>query len=303
MVKKYVLNRLEKTFIWLIVSIMQCLAPLIPHLILLRLGVLIGMAFQFFSKKRADRAADLCSRFLAVSPSEAHHYIRLSYCNLGRSLVELLRFKQDSSVELEQLVEVKGLSHLEKALAQGKGVVLVSGHIGNWELAGVWLGKRGYPINVIGAPQEDHRLTNLLFQLREKFCVQTIWKDSSLRKALECLKNRQILGIMLDQDGGKKGCLVPFLGLPARTSVGPVRLAQKTKSWVVPFFIVRNRSLPSRHHLEFFPGFTVEGDGDKSIFNALHHCNNLLSFWIKQFPDQWMYEGWLYERWELINRD
>ncbi len=301
MVKKNYQRRLEKTVIWLIVSILRFLVSLIPRPILLRLGAGIGMIFHFFSRKRAERAAVLCSRFLTVSRSEARHYIRLSYCNLGRSIMELLRFHHDSSADLEQLVEVTGLAYLEQALARGKGVVLVSGHIGNWELAGAWLGKRGYPIKVIGAPQEDPRLTNLLSQLREKFGVQTIWKDSNLRKALECLKNRQILGIMLDQDGGEKGCLVPFLGLPARTSAGPVRLAQKTGSWIIPFFVVRDRYIPNRHRLEFFPGFSVEEEGEKSMLKALHHCNNLLSSWIKQFPDQWMYEGWLYERWEPIS--
>jgi hypothetical protein len=71
------------------------------------------MTFRFFSKKRAERATVLCSRFLSVSYPEANDYIRLSYCNLGRSLMELLRFHQNSSAELEQLVEVKGLAYLE----------------------------------------------------------------------------------------------------------------------------------------------------------------------------------------------
>lgn len=303
MVKRNVLNNLENITTRKIVSILQFLAPIIPFPILLRLGKMVGLTFRFFSKKRARRAAILCSRFLSVSLSEAHNYIRLSYCNLGQSFMEILRLQRTSSKELEKLIEVKGLSHLEKAFAQGIGVVLVSGHIGNWELAGAWLGKQGYPINVIGALQEDQHINNLLSQLREKYGVQTIWKGLSFRKALECLKKGQIIGILLDQDGGKKGCLVPFLGFPARTPVGPVRLAQKTKSWIVPFIIVRHRSFPHRHRLEFFPGFTVEEDGEQSMIHALHQCNNFLSFWIKQYPDQWMYEGWLYERWESLQTD
>lgn len=297
MVKKNLLHHLEKTITWKIVAILQFLAPIIPYPMLLRLGTMVGLTFRFFSKKRAKRAALICSRFLAISLSEAQDYIRLSYCNLGQSFMETLRFQRVSSSEIEEIVEIKGLFHLEKALAQGKGVVLVSGHIGNWELAGIWLGKKGYPINVIGAPQEDHRLNNLLLQLREKYSIQTIFKGFSFRKAIECLKNGQIVGIMLDQDGGKKGCLVPFLGFPARTSVGPVRLAQKTNSWIVPFIMVRQRSFPHHHRLEFFPGFKVEEDSNNPLLDALHQCNNFLSSWIKQYPDQWMYEGWLYERW------
>ncbi|HSV30588.1 MAG TPA: lysophospholipid acyltransferase family protein [Atribacteraceae bacterium] len=290
-------KRMEKNLIWRVVTLLQFVSAHLSDRQRRHLGRVVGEVFYFFSRRRAEKAAGRCARILGLSRSEARTTIRRSYENLGISLLEILAFSGKDLAFFEKRLLIQGLPHLEQARSRGKGVILLSAHIGNWEMAAAWLGQRGFPVKVIGARQSDPRLTELIERIRRKCGIRTLWMDAGLRPALFCLRKNELLGILYDQDGGPQGIIVPFLGFPARTAIGPLRLALTTGAAILPLLITRNRADPTRHILVFFPALEIRPGEKSEITHYGRICNDLISDWIRQYPDQWLYEGWLYDRW------
>ncbi len=226
--------------------------------------------------------------------------MRDSYLNLGRSLAEFLRLPLLGS-NVEDYVEIHGEENLQKALAEGHGVILLTAHLGNWELAAAVLGRKGYPMNAIGAEQRDPRITNLVELLRASSLVKTIGKGFDLKAALKCLKKGEILGVLLDQDFGDRGIVAPFLGVDASTPYGPLKMADKIRSRIVPLFIVR-RTDGIRHDLHLLPALEPpSGEGFGADLEAsVLLCNDVIGEWIVKYPHQWM---WLYPRWASTTGD
>lgn len=265
-----------------------------PHSLALGLGGGLGSLLRLLSRKKVDAAEARCVKALGLGVTPAREVVRGAYANLGRSVAEFLRFPVIGG-KIESLVEVHGEEFLRDALGRGKGVILLTAHFGNWEIAAATLSRHGFPMNAIGAEQRDSRITDRIAELRESFGIKTISKGFDLKSAIRCLKRGEVLGVLLDQDPRDKGLVVPFLGLPASTPYGPVKLAQKLGAAIVPLFIVR-RDDGIHHDLHLLPA--LEGEGGEPFGEDIERdvllCNNLISDWIRKHPDHWL---WLYPRW------
>jgi len=278
---------------WLALTVVEKAARLLPHLSALTLGSALRALVHRFSRKRVDAAEARCVRALGVGISTARDIVARSYRNLGRSLMEFYRLPLIAD-HLDDFVALHGEENLRQALAEGKGVILLTAHFGSWELAAAALARRGFPMNAIGAEQRDDRITGKIISLREQAGVTTIGKGFDLKAALRCLKKGEILGVLLDQDPRDKGMVVPFLGLPASTPYGPVKLAHRLGAAIVPLFIVR-RADGSGHDLYLLPPLKgARGTFGEDLEADLARCNDVLSRWISDHPDHWL---WLYPRW------
>ncbi len=265
-----------------------------PHGLAVRLGEWVGVLVWFFSRARVDRAEARCVRVLQVGVTTARAIVKESYRNLGRGLAEALRLPS-LCPGLMDYIDIHGEENLKEALAKGKGVVALTAHFGNWEFAAAALALKGYPMNAIGAKQRDPRITDLVVSLRSSCGVKTMSRGFDLKSAVRCLKKGEILGVLLDQDFGDDGIVVPFMGVPASTPFGPVKMADRIGSAVVPLFIVR-RPDGVRHDLYIEPALGEAGGapfGEK-VEASLELCNDTLGKWIARHPGQWM---WLYPRW------
>lgn len=265
-----------------------------PHGLAVRLGGWVGVLVWFFSRARVDRAEARCVRVLQVGVTTARAIVKESYRNLGMGLAEVLRLPS-LCPGLMDYVQVHGEENLKEALTKGKGVVALTAHFGNWEFAAAALAMKGYPMNAIGAEQRDPRITDLVVSLRSSCGVKTMSRGFDLKSAVRCLKKGEILGVLLDQDFGDDGIVVPFMGVPASTPFGPVKMADRIGSAVVPLFIVR-RPDGVRHDLYIEPALGEAGGapfGEK-VEASLELCNDTLGEWIARHPGQWM---WLYPRW------
>ena len=280
--------------IWLVIKGLERLFAVLPHGAALALGGALGRLLHALSRKKVDAAEARCVSALGLGINPARRIVRGSYVNLGRSVAEFLRFPVMGE-SLDSLVKISGEENLKEALTGGRGVILLTAHFGNWEMAAAALSRKGFPMNAIGAEQRDPRVTDRIAELRESFGVKTISKGFDLKAALRCLQRGEVLGILLDQDPRQKGMVVPFLGLPASTPYGPVKMARKLGAAIVPLFIVR-REDGIHHDLYLLPA--LEGEGGKSFGEDLEkdvtRCNDLISEWICRFPDHWL---WLYPRW------
>ncbi len=275
--------------IWKIIGAVRGVFDALPHRAALGFGATLARAVGFLSRKGTDRAEKNCVRALQVGVTTARSIVRESYGNLGRSIAEFSRMPRRE--EILDNMEIHGEEHLKRALAAGKGVILLSAHLGNWEMGAAALARKGYPVNAIGADQRDDRITDLISGIRESCGVRTVGKGFDLKAAFRCLKSGEALAILIDQDAKSHGLVVPFLGLPASTPYGPVKMARRLGSAILPVFAIR-RGTGHLHDLNILPPLVLQEGENLEMDVTL--CNNIISTWIMEYPGQWL---WLTDRW------
>ncbi len=298
MMDKRLLRQVRGHCIRYCIAFLRAITPVLGRRSLLKTGEALGTLMCLFSRKRKQKAEIRCSHLLGISRFEASSILRSSYRNLGRSFLELLALSKGKTLP-QDIFHIEGKEYLKQATQGDRGIILLSAHLGNWELIGAWMGKQGYEIHAIAARFDDPWLTSTLTKLREDFGLRTIWMDTFLREALKCLQRNTMLAVLFDQPGGKQGCIMPFLGKPANTPYAPIRIAQKTQSIILPVRTVRNPLNLSQHIIRFYPPFLVKTGGKKEVQEAVKRCNGIISEWIQEHPDQWIYQGWLYNRWHF----
>ena len=283
-----------KDFYWYLICVLSRVFCVLPHKTAVRLGDLLGRVMWLVSKRRVDKAEQRCVRALGVGVTLARKIVLGSYRNIGRGVAETLRLPKVAP-HIEKYVSLENREILQNALNAGKGAILLVGHLDNWEYANIYL-SRIFPMNVVAANQRDQRITDLLMKLRSLGGTHNVQKGQGLKGALRCLKNGEVLCILLDQDAKEHGVVVPFLGLPASTPLGIAKLAERFGSAVVPIHIVRNPD-GFTHTLTFEPPLCAP-DGSPwgvNVETALRMCNDRISAWILEHPEQWLI--WLYPRW------
>ena len=284
----------RQPLIWAALQGFRRVCCALPHERAVALGGAMGRAVQRLSGTKAEKARARCARILGVPDGEARAIVSSAYEHFGRALVEFVRLPQMREA-LPDLVDLRGEEHLRAALARGKGVILLSAHIGCWEYGAARIAQRGFPMNAIGAEQRDPRITAAIESLRRAGGVKPVGKGMDLRAAITCLKRNEVLAVLLDQDAKEHGIVSPFLGQPASTPLGPIRLAQKIGCAVVPALVAR---AADGIHITMTLEAALQGKdgapfGDDAQF-AADACNAVISRWIREYPGQWM---WMYPRW------
>lgn len=291
---------MDKDRAWRVVTLLRKGMEVLPHRLAIRVGGGLGHLFRVFSGKRVAAAERRCARALDVDAGEARAVVRASYSNMGRSVAEVIHFSK-SRRRLASFITVHGEENLRDAYERGKGVILLSAHLGNWELGAAVLAERGYPMNAIGADQRDERITNLIMEKREALGVRTVSKGFDLKSAIRCLRRGEVLAILIDQDVKDKGVMAPFLGIPASTPYGPAKIAMKYGSVILPSFMIRRGTSPY-HDLHLLPSLWPDGypGPEETMEEAMTLCNEALSEWIRKYPGQWM---WMARRWPRTVED
>ncbi len=196
---------------------------------------------------------------------------------------------------LENRVHVTGMEHLEEALARGKGVLGLTGHIGSWELLAAFIAQSGIPLAVVGKKIYDKRIDKLLVGWRKEAGMINIPRDGAARRMLQWLKQGKMLGVLIDQDTNVESEFVSFMGHLARTPIAPMLLAQRMDSAIVPMAI--NMQHDGSHQVTILPELMLEPD-DKTVETRrknLARCNAALEKLIALDDSQWV---WMHERWK-----
>lgn len=222
---------------------------------------------------------------------------RRSFEYLCRSLVEVLKMASLSPSDLLDWVRIECEEYLSNALAEQRGVILLTAHYGNWELMGARLCSAGFPLWVVARDQRDMKMTGLINDVRERFGMKVIRRGDA-RGLLRCLRGNGILGILSDQNE-VSGVPVDFFGLPAATATGAAVLAMRTGAPVVPGFISRDEE--NRHCIRFQPPLQLAqtGDWDEDVLANTQLMTKVIEDAIRRDPEQWM---WLHRRWKLSDR-
>jgi len=260
------------------------------------LGALLGRAAFGLGVRRAVTLEHLQRVFGGEKTEEELVRIaRASYENFGRTTFEFARFPRLSGELIDRTISVTGGEHLDRALEEGRGAILVAGHFGNWELAAT-LATRGYPLTFLVGEQHNILVDRLMNSLRARFGVEIVPLTGSLLGVLRALRRNRIVAMLSDQDAGRDGVFVDFLGKAASTPYGPGRLAVRTGAPILPGNAIRRgRGLheivilpPVARPLENMP---VE---EQVRFTTQAYTTAFESF-IREHPDQYF---WMHRRWK-----
>lgn len=290
---------LKNSLVYALVMGLVCLSRLLPRFILLRVFDTLGrFLFLVLRKERAKTIRGLTSVF-----GDAWDTVRIRttglevFRNLGRNLADiLLSGNQSPESFFPKYADVAGWENFLQAHQRGKGVVCLSCHMGAFELLPHFMAWKGFRICVVGAALYDPRINRLVTGRREGHLVTYVERGSASAKSiLSHLKSGDLFGVLPDQNTNIEGLPLPFLGIPAHTPVGPVRLSMKTGAAVVPFVI--RRGPDNRHHITIEKEIRMTDTGNPEAdlrANALE-WNHVISEWIRQTPEQWV---WMHERWK-----
>jgi len=230
------------------------------------------------------------------SQREIYAIAKAVFINLGRNMADAFRIPLYNAQNIDCFVKVAGLENLDHALHKGKGVLALTGHIGNWELMGGYLAMKGYPVNVVGAPIYDSRLDELVVNNRLQSGMKYIARGSEAREIMRALRRNEIVGLLIDQDTKHvEGVFVNFLGEKAFTPVGPVIVAMKTGAAVVPMAIHIQQD--NTHLIEINEELELAFTKDESC-NRIHNtqiCSDAIEKFIRKYPTQWV---WMHRRWK-----
>ena len=278
-----------------IIMFLSWVACRTPYSWLMAAGKGLGILYFKFIKKHRNRAVKQMMESLHNSQEEAEKMIRASFINMGKNFMEALYMPALNKENFHKHIEIDHLEIMEQALAEKHGVVVLTGHVGNWEWLSAAFTMNDMPVTAIAKPQPNMDYTNALNELRSKINVEIFSRGTSeLLSAAKALKKGKILGFLADQDAGPGGAFIEFLGKTASTPMGAAVFAKKFNSPIVPAFILRQ---PDGHHrveIGEIMRYEDTGDSDKDLFDLTYKMTKFLEKKILDNPTQWL---WFQKRW------
>ena len=279
---------------WLLMLLSRIICCL-PHSALLTLGRGAGILYYRFIKKQRQRAIGQMMAGLAISEEEAQKLVKASFINMATNVFEIFYMPRLNENNFRAYIDIEHLERLTDALAEGHGVVVLTGHIGTWEWLSAAFTLSGLPVTAIAKPQPNEQYTRVLNDLRATIHVEIFSRGTSeLLAAARALKQGKILGFLADQDAGPGGAFIDFLGRPASTPMGPAVFSRKFNAPVIPAFILRQED--GRHRVIVGEALRYEdhGDTDRDLYDFTVRMTRILERVVRENPTQWL---WFQKRW------
>jgi KDO2-lipid IV(A) lauroyltransferase len=269
---------------------------LLPWETACRIGARLGATgYAPLAIRREVAERQIAAAFPEKNPGEVKRVARASFEHLGRSAVETaLLPRVGRRGVLDLVVEVEGWDMVEADLAEGRGVVLVAGHHGNWELLGAYIAARGVPIDAIVRRMANPYFDAYLSETREKLGVTAIRDEDAVRRVPRSFREGRMVALLSDQ--GVKGLastFVPFFGRPAKTPRGAAVFALRFDTPILFADAIRRPDGKYRVVVERV-AITPSGDKDRDIDAMVERFSQVLEKWVRRFPEQYL---WQHRRW------
>ncbi len=224
-------------------------AELIAHVVPRRVGYGIARRFAdlYVVFDRRGREAVIGNLLqihrhsgVALSPRALRALARENFLNFAKYIVDFFRFSRPQPAQLKGLVDFGNTTQVfDQLLAQGKGVIALTAHLGNWELGGAAMAALGYKLNVVALWQPDQRLNRLYQRQRISRQLNPIPMGRAARECIAALRRNEIVALLGDRDFTGSRETVEFFGQPARLPQGPAKLALATGAPIAPMFMIR----------------------------------------------------------------
>jgi Kdo2-lipid IVA lauroyltransferase/acyltransferase len=223
---------------------------------------------------------------------------RSVFANLGMGLAEVLSLPKIKK-RIDRLIDIEGIEKIDKALSGDRGAIVLSAHFGNWELISMFFASKGYPSNVVARPIYYEKYNEWVSFLRSSMGVNVVYRTDSPKKLVKLLNERQLLGIVADQDiKSVEGVFVRFFGKKAYTPSAPVKLARLAKVPLIPMFIVRC-GLKHKIYVED-PIFIDDVSSKDWVESYTQKWSDVIESYIRKYPEQWV---WMHKRWKTRPED
>ncbi|MBI4565478.1 MAG: lysophospholipid acyltransferase family protein [Planctomycetes bacterium] len=285
---------------YLLIRYLIAVVDMCPYGAARRLGKLLGRLMYVLDAKHRRIAVKNIARAEGMPrrPSEIHRLVRRVYEHLGISAVETLLIPRLMARDrLSRYVKLENFQIFDKALAEGRGVIVVCAHLGNWELAALATSLAGYPLVSVARPIENPFLDAYVNRLRSSTGQRIVPKYNAVRTMAASLKRNSILAILADQNARKDGVFVPFFGRPASTVRSAALLALKYGAPIIPVNFYRHGRM--EHRVVATPPLDVPRDPGITREEAVRRITAAftarLEAFIREHPEQWM---WLHARWK-----
>ncbi|HWG21992.1 MAG TPA: lysophospholipid acyltransferase family protein [Terracidiphilus sp.] len=282
---------------WLVLAVARTLGRLPRPVARLLVRVLTWSAYLGLARLRRVGERNLELALPEIPRAERNRILRQVFRNLGWQLVEFCRMRRYTAHNTQGWIRTEGLEHYLAAEARGKGVLILTGHLGAWELSSFYHSLMGHPMGMVIRRLDNRPLDDYVNSIRCLHGNRVLHKDDFARGLLSAMREGRTVGILMDTNmTPPQGEFVRFFGITACTASGLARVALKTGAAVLPGFCLWEER-ERQYVLHFGPElqFARTRDHEADILNATQQCNDVLESWIRRYPDQWL---WIHRRWK-----
>lgn len=215
--------------------------------------------------------------------------VREVFRNFGRYLLEFFRMDKFLNKDyIQKNIRIENLENFDSVLKSGKGGILLTAHIGNWELGGMAMSLLGYPIVAVALPHKERPVNDLFNNQRGMWGVKVVQTNGAIRNCIEALKENKIVALLADRDFGLNGEVLDFLGKKTIIPKGPAAFSLKTGAPIVPSFLTRTKDDHFRLVIEnpIFP--PAEGSERQRLIAMMKQYAAVIERRIRENPTQWL---------------
>ena len=287
-------SSLEFAFVYLLVKLLR----LLPRKMARQAGAGIGaIAFLAVPRLRHVGLRNLELAFPEGTPAERHRILRTLYRNLGWLLAEFCQMAAYTPETTKNLIRYEGLEHYLEARSRKRGVLILTGHLGAWELSSFYHSLMGYPMSMVIRRLDNPKVDRLVNSIRCLHGNHVLHKDDFARGLLTAMRNGETVGILMDTNmTPPQGVFVDFFGRLACTASGMARVALKTGATVLPGFLLWEER-ESKYVLHF--GEPLElvrtGSDEADVIANTALFTKAIESYVRRYPEQWL---WVHRRWK-----
>ena len=272
-------------------KISQFIVNLLPLPLSYSFGVFLSDLQCTFSF-RDHRAVRNNLKTILHTDKDLEPLVREGFRNFGKYLVDFFRMEKKIDMQfIKERVKVKNLDYIKKALERGKGAIVVTAHIGNWELGAVAVSMLGYPLMVVALPHKERPVNDLFNYQREVKGITVVPTNVAVRRCIETLKQNKLVALAADRDFTLHGEVLNFLGRKAFIPKGAAVFSVKTGAPIVPCFMTRNSDDTFNLTLEepIIPPEKIPDHAEtEAILAIMKKHTTVIENKIRQFPTQWL---------------
>jgi KDO2-lipid IV(A) lauroyltransferase len=261
-----------------------------------RIGERLGrLVFRLFKQRRKRTLDNLALAFPEKSSQERYLIARGVFEHFGRIMSDFARTDVRSKQETLSSVELDGFADVHEMFPDREGMIMLTGHFGNWERCAHYMSLSGYPMSVVVRDANDDELNGMVLDTRRAAGLEIISRGNAARQVLGALKKHRAIAMLPDQNSDE--AFLPFFGRPCGTVLGPGVLAKRAKVSVYAAFCYRTG--PGQYRLRRVDYIQGEEIAELTPEEVMTRFNAALESIVREFPDQYL---WMHDRWKNARR-
>jgi Kdo2-lipid IVA lauroyltransferase/acyltransferase len=265
-------------------------ANLLPLKLAYSLSKRVSELQYIFARKDRKAVAQNLKIITNKDIKECQALARKMFRNFGLYLVDFFRMSNLSKEDIKKRVKFEGIENIDEVLKQGRGGIILTCHIGNWEMGGVAMAMLGYDISAVALNHKHKDINDFFIKQREEKGLKVIPIDHSMKRCISALRGGGLLALAGDRDFTNNGTVMSFFGKPTSIPKGPAMFSLKTNSPIIPGFFIRRDTFnytlifDKPIYLKEIPG----KDRDEMMKEANEKFVASMEKYIRMYPEQWL---------------